>query len=127
MITRVLFHYVHSTETIVFIYLFSLNWLRPAGTFENDQATGRGVYKFSNGDVYEGSITNGLLNGRGKNRLATATGIVYVGDFEANMKHGKGIITYPNGNSYEGEFACDKKEGKVRVFRLGCIYLMCFN
>ena len=53
----------------------------------NDAKHGKGVYKFANGDKYEG---------------------MYV----AGKKDGFGTFEYPNGDKYWGEWKADKKEGK---------------
>jgi hypothetical protein len=50
---------------------------------------------YPNGDIYTGTVTNGMKNGQG--RLEYNNGDVYEGNFENDMKHGHGIMRYYNG------------------------------
>ena len=50
--------------------------------YENDKKEGKGIYKYDNGDIYEGYFKN-------------------------DKKEGKGIYKYKNGDIYEGDFKND--------------------
>ncbi len=44
--------------------------------------------EYSNGDIYEGQLVNGLREGYGQFTYANKD--VYVGEFSENYRHGKG-------------------------------------
>jgi len=53
--------------------------------------TGKGIYKFINGEKYEGDVNNGIIEGFGK-------------------------YYFINGDRYEGEFVKGKREGNGNYF-----------
>jgi hypothetical protein len=71
---------------------------------------GKGTFKGSNGDVYEGEYQNNQRNGKGTSKWTNCR--VYVGDWKDGVLSGKGVMTYANGNIYEGEWKGGKKHGK---------------
>jgi hypothetical protein len=75
-----------------------------------DQPHGHGVYKWTNGDVYEGEWHHGSREGKG--RCAYGSGNVYEGHWKDNQKDGKGKFTWESGDVYEGEWADDEQHGK---------------
>lgn len=80
---------------------------------------GKGIYKYKNGDIYEGELDNGTLHGIGTYKYAS--GHIYTGEYKFNMRYGKGIFIYPSGDIYEGEWKNDTKHGK------GCVKYACGN
>jgi hypothetical protein len=46
--------------------------------------SGKGVYKFANGDMYTGNFTNGKKNGVGKYNYAN--GDIYEGEWKNDLK-----------------------------------------
>ena len=73
------------------------------------QMHGRGVYRFANGDVYEGDFKDDNMHGRGVYRCAD--GNVYEGDFKDDNRHGRGVHRYANGAVYEGDLEDGKMHG----------------
>lgn len=86
--------------------------------FENDEKK-HGIFKWKNGDVYEGDFKSSLMDGYGV--FEYRDGRRYEGTWVGGFKHGRGtlyvdrldfllIVTlnflrrYPNGDVYEGEF-----------------------
>lgn len=65
---------------------------------------GKGVFKYSNGNVYEGNFKDATLEGQGTFTYADGEwkGGKYVGQFKANKANGKGTFFYANGDKYEG-------------------------
>lgn len=53
------------------------------------------MFKFANGDWYEGTWSEGKPNGQG--RVEYASGDVYEGHFKDHLKHGFGIFTFTSG------------------------------
>lgn len=80
----------------------------------NTAQINRGVLKFDNGDVYEGELKDGKMNGRGVYRFAY--GDVLEGEWEDGKINGHGVIKSANDDVYEGEYKDDKRNGHW-VFR----------
>ena len=76
---------------------------------------GYGEYRATDGFIYEGEWSDGLLNGYGKQMLSGAS---FEGYFVNNKRSGEGILTY---DSYKdiGTFANDKLIKGVRIFSNG--------
>ena len=72
--------------------------------------TGKGVYKFSNGDIYDGDWKNDVRDAQGTQIYVN--GDIYNGKWKDDMKNGQGTFTYINGDIYTGEFLNDKKNGQ---------------
>ena len=53
---------------------------------------GKGIYKFANGDVYDGMFKNDKINGEGTYTWANKIG--YKGQFKNNMVEKDGILKY---------------------------------
>ena len=53
---------------------------------------GKGLYKFANGDVYDGMFKNDKINGKGLYTWANKIG--YKGQFKNNMVEKNGILKY---------------------------------
>ena len=102
-----------------------------SGVYEGErnaagQMEGRGIYRWADGDVYEGEWKAGNMEGRGIYRFAD--GDVYDGEFKADKREGRGIDRYASGSVYEGEWNADKMEGRGKyVFANGAFYEGEFN
>jgi hypothetical protein len=70
---------------------------------------GRGVYTFSNGDVYLGFWKEDRFHGDGI--YLFAKGDRYQGKFTEGRKHGRGVYQYRSGAVYDGEWLKDRKSG----------------
>lgn len=63
--------------------------------------TGQGIYKFSNGSLYEGQFLNGQFHGKGK-LVDQFNGITIISDFSKGKPNGNGKIIYQDQSIYEG-------------------------
>jgi hypothetical protein len=71
---------------------------------------GKGIYTFSNGEIYEGDFVIGKRHGKGKSTWLDGT--TYEGDFANNEFHGKGKYIASNGEVYEGYWINGKPHEK---------------
>ena len=111
-----------------FIYIFTLIFL---GLSQNvhanycqwgDCQNGRGLYKWNEGDSYEGQWKNGDMHGEGIYKYSD--GNSYEGQFVNNDFHGFGVFRFATGDSIriEGEWLDgDLIEGR-QYFRDGAFY-----
>ena len=60
------------------------------GTWKDDEFHGEGVYIHSNGEVYEGLVQQGLMEGRGIYHYSNSNAY-YCGNWHRGEKHGEGI------------------------------------
>lgn len=102
---------------------------RFVGTVEGTTRTGTLTTK--DGDVYTGTFTNGLLEGKGTLKTASGTyegsfsqgkasgsgtmtysdGSVYTGSWADGQRSGSGTLKYTNGDSFKGSWTADQKDG----------------
>ena len=75
----------------------------------NGKMSGKGIYRWDDGDVYDGEYLDGLRHGLGVERFASGT--IYEGEFRASKKSGHGIFRYANGDVYEGGYLNDLMSG----------------
>jgi hypothetical protein len=77
-----------------------------------------GVLKehWSNGNSYEGEVHAGVVTGRGK--YYWANGDWYEGEFKDGHRDGMGVLYFANGNRYEGEFKGSHQEGLGTLFQI---------
>ena len=80
------------------------------GDFKMGEISGEGTYIFSDNTEYNGSVENGLFNGKG--RIKWENGIEYIGDFVDSALCGKGIITNIQCEKYDGFFDNNEFNGK---------------
>jgi len=73
-----------------------------SGNRRGDATEGMAVITDSNGDLYEGMLSNGLKNGYGV--LKTRLGSVYEGEWYGDLMHGRGTYKHRDGNVYTGDF-----------------------
>lgn len=76
----------------------------------NDLFHGRGIYTFSNGDVFIGEFRFGKMKGNGQFKFKS--GDQYDGEVQEDQMHGKGKITFSNGDRYIGQFANNNFHGE---------------
>jgi hypothetical protein len=82
---------------------------------------GKGIYRHSNGDIYEGEWKDGRKHGKGIYRAAN--GNVYEGDWKDDKENGKGIYRFTSGNVFQGEWKDGKMKGKgVARYADGDVY-----
>ncbi len=79
------------------------------GTFEDNNITGNGIYKWNNGESYKGTFINGKMDGSGK--YIWPDGGYYEGDYVNNIKEGKGIFKWANGKIFDGNFKNGEPNG----------------
>ena len=92
---------------------------RPSGEYEGEVnptnlgAQGIGIYRYNNGDRYDGTWDNGYRTGRGIYYFAN--GSIYSGMWSNNLKHGEGLFRFANGDEYEGTYKNDYRwNGELR-------------
>lgn len=72
------------------------------GSMKQSLVEGYGSYIGANGDRYDGEFVNGLPEGPGFSEAAD--GELYKGMFKAGQRHGEGTLIDGNGDEFEGEF-----------------------
>lgn len=83
------------------------------GQFENDKKNNKGKLVYKNiEDFYEGQFIDNNITGKGEYKWGN--GDVYIGDFINGKMHGKGLYRWPDGGEYEGEYIDNIKEGRGR-------------
>jgi len=108
---------LHPTILFLFLLLQCSNELFSQSAekcVEGDCKNGVGTYLFSNG-TYTGNWVNGKQEGKGIYRFDQ--GEVYEGDFKNNLRDGWGLFDYGNGSRYEGQWKEGKKHGKGTYFQ----------
>ncbi len=68
------------------------------------------LHRYSNNDVYEGSLIRGKRVGHGK--LQFSNGDIYIGTFLNDFMHGDGLLVTPY-SKYEGNFVENKFHGNI--------------
>jgi hypothetical protein len=68
-----------------------------------------GVFKFANGDVYEGNFRCNKSEGHGVYR--SFYGDVYEGEYKADKRHGKGVVRTAMGTTFRGKWEKGVKVG----------------
>ena len=63
------------------------------GEFRFGKIQGEGQFSFTNGDKYEGSVSENKMHGKGK--MTFSTGGHYMGYFSNNQFHGEGVLATP--------------------------------
>ncbi len=80
---------------------------------EKDRPGGYGIFEGSDGSLYKGEFSRGLMNGMGD--LITADGRHYRGSFKDNQPHGEGECLWTDGSHYRGSFRNGRMHG-IGVF-----------
>ena len=70
---------------------------------------GKGIYKFRNGNIYDGEMRHGKMHGQGVMKYAHghAAYDIYEGEFADDQRNGRGTMTYEKGDVYRGEWKDD--------------------
>lgn len=90
------------------------------GDLSNGIPDGYGKVTFPNGNIYVGEVLNGTLSGRGT--MTFKNGEIFQGNFTNGLKEGKGEVTYPNGSKFQGEFVNDDAIRGLMTYSNGDIY-----
>ncbi|CAK91581.1 unnamed protein product (macronuclear) [Paramecium tetraurelia] len=90
------------------VYKFA-NGNRYEGEWHSNQKHGTGKYFYSSGELYIGQWQRNKKNGYGQH--FGLYGDRYVGNWLNNCKHGQGTIYYADNSIYSGEFQDNKKQG----------------
>ena len=85
------------------------------GEWVHDKAHGKGVYKWPNGDMYEGMFINNMAQGKGIKTWAD--GRRYMGDWVHDKANGQGVYSSLNGDRYEGAWVNGAQHGKGTLTR----------
>ena len=83
------------------------------GKFHN-----KGVYRCSNGLIYEGRFEDGNYT---DGKMTYPNGDIYIGHWENNMPHGKGELKFTDGSYYDGDWKSGSYHGcgvfKTNVYK----------
>ncbi|MBF0340629.1 MAG: hypothetical protein HQL95_06640 [Magnetococcales bacterium] len=79
------------------------------GGWRNGQRHGNGVYTYASREQYTGAWRNDRMEGRGS--FLYANGSRYEGEWLDNQRHGTGTMIQPNGDKHVGEWRFDKRHG----------------
>jgi|GEM_PF-690740 len=83
---------------------------------QGDCKKGKGMFKFENGDIYEGEFIDSEITGKGK--FVFNKGGYQEGFFYKSQLKGKGKTVHKDGSYQEGEFIDDKLEGYGTQFNI---------
>merc|ERR1711968_274989 len=87
------------------------------GLFSSPQPTRiKGKKVFANGDVYEGELVDGVMDGKGTYKYHE--GAIYIGQLKKGMRDGYGEYQSVNGERYIGYFRRNKRHGQGTKFHL---------
>ena len=96
---------------------FSAGTTRFSGKFERDADSntfsGVGQVTWPNGDVYDGTLSKGLRQGKGL--FIWANGQRFEGDWVQDTPSGKGKLQFANGNRFEGDVVAGIPQGMGRM------------
>lgn len=80
------------------------------GIYKHNRRSGRGVFYYKDGSIYDGEWAKDKKNGMGRLYMRT-DGTVYEGEFRDNEYHGQGTFYYADGLRYEGSFRDGQFDG----------------
>lgn len=81
------------------------------GYFELGLPHHLGRFMFSNGDIYVGDVTAGVMSGEGL-YINSQAGSRYEGTFRTNLPHGVGVEQWNDGTIYKGAFIQGQMHGR---------------
>ncbi len=82
------------------------------GGLKNDHFHGKGVMRFDNGRVFEGTYIRGQMV---QGKMTYQDGSVYDGSWLDCARHGHGTCTFVDGSVYEGEFRAGHFHGRGQM------------
>ena len=83
------------------------------GTIQRGKRDGFGLFKCSDGQIYEGEWRGGFRHGQGTmSYYEQVSTTVYAGSWIRGLRDGYGKMTYASGNTYQGEWRSDQKHGQ---------------
>ena len=92
------------------------------GEFKNHRQ-GKGKYKYSNGNVYNGDWYCGLREGWGSMKYSDG---IYVGEWKKDKREGKGTMTWVRGeragDEYNGDWKDDEENGYGKLTQEDDLY-----
>jgi antitoxin component YwqK of YwqJK toxin-antitoxin module len=101
-------------KSFSFLLLFLVvSFTLQAQCTSGDCKNGFGVYKWSDGDKYEGDWKNGKFEGKGK--YYYSNGSTFEGKYKLGKKHGEGVFIKKNGDEYEGLWQHGKRVVKTNT------------
>lgn len=80
------------------------------GEMSDDQFHGLGTYTYTNGDKYTGRFSEGLMHGYGE--FTWKSGQRFIGEFCEHLKHGEGVMYEANGDRIEAAWSKGKLHGR---------------
>jgi hypothetical protein len=88
------------------------------GDFKVGKSEGQGVLKFKSGAIYTGSFKDGSFNGFGNLEYPDVGygASIYIGNFVNGEKNGTGKYTESNGDYSEGEWKNNKLNGQGKMY-----------
>jgi hypothetical protein len=87
------------------------------GIVDNIKNKQIGIYRYSNGDVFDGEMQNFRRHGIGKLKCKDK---MYYGQFQNDLYCGRGIMKWENGAMYDGEF--DKNRNGYGIY-INVVYI----
>lgn len=90
---------------LLVIEMPSITLKSTSGCVTGDCANGYGVYKHTNGEIYEGFFKNGNYNGYGI--YAWISGATYAGEWKDGARNGDAVIYYSDGTSGGAVYSAD--------------------
>ncbi|XP_062611375.1 MORN repeat-containing protein 1-like isoform X3 [Saccostrea cucullata] len=100
------------------IYQYENKYFRYEGQWRGGIKHGQGKLQMADGSYYEGTFTNGEIDGKGT-RFFSQTGNKYTGQFSKGELHGRGTMVYADGSVYDGEWYKNRKHGYGVMKTLG--------
>ncbi|XP_061189942.1 MORN repeat-containing protein 1-like isoform X2 [Saccostrea echinata] len=100
------------------IYQYENKYFRYEGQWRGGIKHGQGKLQMADGSYYEGTFTNGEIDGKGM-RYFSQTGNKYTGQFCKGELHGRGMMVYADGSVYDGEWYKNRKHGYGVMKTLG--------
>ncbi|KAL3911620.1 MAG: hypothetical protein SGARI_001559 [Bacillariaceae sp.] len=86
------------------------------GYFMDYVKHGHGITQFSDGRVFEGTYSNGIIQ---EGKMMYPDESFFIGAFEHGVRHGRGTYSFPNGAVYFGEFLGDHFDAGTIVYPNG--------
>lgn len=81
------------------------------GEFSNGNMHGIGIMRFACGDVYRGNFVDNKISGKGEYRSATGD-VYYCNQWDDSEANGRGLCRLATGDTYEGNFRHGQRHGR---------------